>query len=115
MAQSTPQRIAANETAFRDANERIERAADAMAGLDAVPLICECGRADCTELLSLAREEYERVRSRSNTFWVVLGHEITEVDGETIGRVVERNERFSVMEKIGEAREVAEERDPRGG
>jgi hypothetical protein len=110
---TTSERIAANESAFRDANERIEEAADLMADLDAIPLICECARTTCTEIARLTRAEYEHVRRRGDTFWVVPGHEATEAGGVEVARVAERHERFVVMQKVGEAGAVAVRLDPR--
>jgi hypothetical protein len=101
------QRVAKNEAAFRDANERIEQAAGHMANLEPIPFICECARPECTEILRLPRDAYERVRSDRSTFWVVPGHEITEVDGTEVGRVIERHETYTVLEKFGESGETA--------
>lgn len=109
----TAERVAQNQSAFRDANERIEKAADAMLDLRELPLICECPRRECTEIGRLTRKEYERVRSEGTRFWVVPGHELTTVDGVEVARVLERHERFTVLEKVGEAGAAAEALDPR--
>lgn len=107
------ERVARNQSAFRDANERIEGAADAMLDLDVIPLMCECADPKCTEIVRLPREAYERVRSRPDTFWVVPGHEVTSVDGVRVARVLERNEEFSVLAKIDDAGALAVSLDPR--
>jgi hypothetical protein len=109
----TAERVAHNQAAFRDANERIEDAADAMLDLHEIPLLCECPQRECTEIGRLTRKEYERVRSEGAWFWVVPGHETTTVDGVEVARVLERHERFTVLEKVGEAGAVAEALDPR--
>jgi hypothetical protein len=107
------ERVARNQSAFRDANERIEAAADAMIDLDRIPLICECPRRSCTAIARLSRSEYEHVRSSPVRFWVVPGHENTNVDGVEIARVVERHEHYSVLEKVADAGAIAAELDPR--
>lgn len=109
------ERVARNQSAFRDANERIEGAADAMLDLDQLPLICECANPSCTELARLGREDYERVRSHATWFWVVPGHEVTNVDGVDVARVLEQHDRYSVLEKIDAAGDLAASLDPRGG
>lgn len=111
---TTAERVAKNESAFRDANERIEAAADGMPHLDEIPFICECPIQTCTEIVRLTREEYERVRSDGAWFWVVAGHEVATVGDTEIARVKDRRDGFTIMEKIGEAGAVARELDPRG-
>ena len=110
---STQERVAYNEATFRDANERIEAAADGMVHLDMIPFICECPIVSCTEIVSLTREQYERVRERGNTFLVADGHEVTHVDGVEIARVFEPHDGFTIMAKVGEAGRIAEELNPR--
>lgn len=107
------ERVARNQLAFRDANERIEGAADAMLDLDELPLICECSDPSCTEIARLDRKDYERIRSNERRFWVVPGHEVTSVDGVDGARILEQNGHFSVLEKIDGAGELAAALDPR--
>ena len=100
-------RVAENEAYFRALNEQIVR--DISGGESTRHgFLCECGAEDCIEALSLTREEYERVRADADRFVIAPGHELPEVE-----RVVERNERFHVIEKLGAAAMVAEETDPR--
>jgi hypothetical protein len=112
--ETVAERVAHNEHAFREANERIEATADNIPlASEPIPFICECPVPSCTEIARLTREEYERVRDQGNTFLVAPGHEVIVVEGVTIARLVEKFERFSFMEKVGEAGEVAEQLDPR--
>ena len=104
------QRIAKNETCFRDINERLQE------GLRRVPhapeverFICECGDRKCEASVQLTLEEYEAVRSDSRRFLVVPGHVYPEAE-----RVVAGNDRYEVIEKIGEAVEVTDAADQRG-
>ena len=99
------QRAARNEALFREVNENIARLEDrhgATSG-DAV-YICECANSDCTDQLAVDAISYRRVRERVRLFFVRPGHEDPQLE-----RVVERHEGYLVVEKTGEAGEVAEQ------
>jgi hypothetical protein len=108
-------RIAENQHAFREANEGIENAAAAPSFQDIewLPFICECPQRDCVQIVRLKRHEYEYIRRRGNRFFVAPGHEVLQANGETIARLAQRFERFSIMEKVGKAGERAKELDLR--
>ena len=111
---TTAARVARNEDAVRRVNERIIAAANELdANLGLLPVICECPQRDCTDVVGLTVEEYEEVRASGRTFLVAPGHEPTVVDGVRIARLVKKLGRFSLMEKIGETGEIAEQLDPR--
>jgi hypothetical protein len=106
-------RRAHNETLFREVNERVEEVATGFAGYgendrQLIGFVCECGREDCAEPLEMTHEGYEAVRSNPLRFVVVPGHENTDA-----ARVVERHAHFLVVEKVGDAAEIAAEHDPR--
>lgn len=112
--QTTACRVAENQHAFRQANERIETYADHVAGgKDRLPFLCECPRRRCVEIVRLPRDEYELVRARADTFLVAPGHEVCVVAGVRTARVVERFGHFSLMAKIGAAGERVQELDDR--
>ena len=103
------ERIARNETSFRAINERLER------GLKQLPhspdlheFVCECGSRECTEMVSLTFDEYEAARADPNYFVVRPGHVFPQVE-----RILTEHERYFLLEKIGESREITEEADPR--
>ena len=75
---------------------------------DALEFLCECGRRDCLEALSLAREDYEGVRAHSDRFIVAPGHDFPEFE-----EVVERRNGYLVVRKAGGAGTIAEATDPR--
>jgi hypothetical protein len=103
------QRIAKNEALFRQVNERIEELNQKLAEGSFSDFLCECGDDDCTAPVSMTIAEYEDVRSKPTRFVIAIGHEIIDVE-----RVVETNERFSVVEKFaGEAERIAIDTDPR--
>lgn len=100
------QRVALNEATFRKVNEGMEVGQDP-GGL--LTFICECGRLGCSRLLELTRAEYEAVRANPRRFAVLSGHEMEEVE-----KVVERHDRYLVVEKAGDPEaEVVEHTDPR--
>jgi hypothetical protein len=70
--------------------------------------VCECGNAECAETIEVTLAEYEAARSQPTLFMVVPGHELGEIT-----RVLDQNERFAVVEKVGEAGATAQRHDPR--
>lgn len=104
-------RRARNEALFREVNERVEEVSTRLSyddDMDLTGFVCECSREDCTELIEITYARYEAVRSDPRRFLLRPGHEDLDVD-----RVVERHTGFLVVEKYGEASEIAIERDPR--
>jgi len=103
-------RVGENEALFRVVNERIEdvnRAFGAVIGTMAV--VCECGAIECTEQITLAQHDYERIRADSTLFVIVPGHEVPDLE-----RIVSRGDGFVVVQKIGEdAAALARDTDPR--
>ena len=112
MDQQTKDRLAKNEALFRDVNERVreidERQAVATGPDTLWDFLCECGHADCTQPISLRLSEYERARSDPVVFAVVPGHERPEVE-----RVIQKSERFVLVEKHPEEQSIARETNPR--
>jgi hypothetical protein len=111
----TAERVAENQSTFREANERIEAAAAAMTAseLPTVPFICECPDPRCTAIARLTLDDYEVVRGHGEWFFAVPGHEVCSADGVEVARVVKRYETHTVLEKVGAAGDVARRLDPR--
>jgi hypothetical protein len=65
--------------------------------------ICECSRSDCTVRLEVKQDEYAAVRAKPTHFLVHHGHEDLRFE-----RVVRTTLQYLVVEKTGEAGEVAE-------
>ena len=99
------ERAARNEALFREVNERIEELSNSYSF---TTFVCECRSEDCVEPVSISIVEYERVRGNPSHFLVLPGHVTPEAEN-----VIENHDRYVVVEKIGAAREVAEELDPR--
>lgn len=105
---SRDKRLARNESLYREVNERISEV-NAVFDVDGrADYLCECGRPDCTDTMSLTHGEYERVRTVPTHFFVKPGHEDPSVE-----RVVQQNDGYLVVQKLGEAAEEAASSDPR--
>lgn len=104
-------RIGRNEALYRQVNKRMEDLNETFAavGDGDFTVVCECGRIECAEQVTVPREVYERTRSRSEQFIVRPGH-----DADDVERVVERHGGFSIVQKLpGTPRQVARQTDPR--
>ena len=65
------ERLAKNESFFRQVNERIKDVADGFEGTQAYEFLCECSDPRCTERIQLTRAEYEAVRANPGSEYVV--------------------------------------------
>lgn len=99
------QRAAKNQSLFREVNERIEDLANPAAFST---FICECMDETCSSMVSMTVEEYEHVRSDSNSFLVLPGHEVPEIEATS-----ESNGRYVIVHKLGAGEAIAEGLDPR--
>ncbi len=88
-------RIATNEAAFREINDRLARDLEALVeGDELLPFVCECGLRSCAEPVRLTFAEHARVHADAVHFASVPGHEIEDVED-----VVERHDRYMVIRK----------------
>ena len=90
-----------NEAGFRRVNEAIKAGRPDAAG-GALDLICECGRLGCTEHINVPGTTYTAVRADPRRFMIVPGHEVPEAE-----RIVETHAGYVIVEKTGEAGDVA--------
>lgn len=100
------ERAARNEVLFRRVNEEV--AALGQGGDGVFSFVCECSEASCVERIELQLEEYEAVRAHPRRFLLKAGHESSELE-----RVVDRRDGYIVVEKTGDAGELAKRNDPR--
>jgi hypothetical protein len=106
-------RAGINQSIFREINERVKELNDNSELLLAVgEWLCECARRECSERIEMTPEEYERVRQDGARFFIAPSEEHVWLDVE---QVVERRERYWVVEKVGVAAVYAEKKDPRNG
>ena len=66
------ERLARNQTLFREVNERVETLAEG----DRSEFACECSNTDCIEKVELTLAAYERIPSNSTWFVVKRDHDI---------------------------------------
>jgi len=99
------QRAARNEALFREVNENIARLEERHGTTNTEPAyVCECANAGCAEQFVIDPETYRRVRAQPRLLFVRPGHEDPQLE-----RVVERHDDYLVVEKTGEAGQVAEQ------
>jgi hypothetical protein len=88
-------RVGLNEAVFRAVNDEVHGLNDRFTVLgDPMSVVCECGRADCTERLELSAADYERMRRDPTHFAIKPGHEAPDVED-----VIERNDGYWLVEK----------------
>ena len=95
------ERTAKNEALLREVNDRIEdvgRHLQVLPDDEELDFRCECGRADCDELISMPVSAYEHVRAESDRFAVIPGHQ-----DDAIERVVERADSYVIVDKLPQA------------
>jgi hypothetical protein len=103
------ERLARNESLFRDLNEQVELVAkplDSEAHLFA--FFCECSNLDCTLSMPMPLTAYEEVRADPTTFVVAPGHELPEIE-----EVILRTPDYQVVRKHGDAARLVTDEDPR--
>ena len=105
----TIERIAENQAAFREANEKIEAAADSMELAGPVPFICECADPNCMEIIRLNLDAYEDIRQHPARFFTAQGHAALAVAA-AASVVAEECAGYTLVDKIGIAGEIVEER-----
>jgi hypothetical protein len=89
------ERAALNQIRFREANEQIDRRRRELdVEADAFPLLCECAREKCTEVIRVRLVDYETAREEARRFLVLAEH----VDG---ADVLRRHGGYAVIEKGG--------------
>jgi hypothetical protein len=104
------ERAARNQSLFREINERIEDLNEGGLVLPVGEWICECVDDTCTERVEMTTDEYEAVRKNGAWFFVAPTKEHVWPDMEI---VIALNERYWIVEKVGEAGKIVEATDPR--
>jgi hypothetical protein len=104
-------RAARTQSVFRLGNERLTHINETFSSiLELGDWVCECANTGCSQRMQLTSAEYEAIRSNPRRFAVMPGEEHV-FDG--VERVIERTDRFWVVEKFGQAGELAALVDPR--
>lgn len=105
MGFSREERVARNEELFQIVNRQIEKLEKTLGPRKTFSMVCECGKKHCLDGFDVEPDVYERVRANSLLFFVVPGHEDSQVE-----KVIERAPQYLVVEKIGRAAEVVSDR-----
>ena len=105
-------RAARNEDLFRQVNERLhDLAVIARSSEPLEKFVCECEQTDCSLLVELSADEYRAVRADDTRFLVFPEPWHTSPELEA---VVERHDRYWIVEKRGTAGGEAEHLAERG-
>lgn len=109
---SEADRIAVNESLLRERNEAIEPMNRAIQWVDPpfADWHCECADPACSEPVQLAIAEYESIRTDPRRFLVAPDDRHVHGDVE---RIVEKHDRYWIVQKVGDAAKMAEALDPR--
>jgi hypothetical protein len=104
-------RGARTQSLYRDVNERVQEVNETFSiAIAHGHWICECADDSCVDRISLSMDEYEAVRASPIRFAVAPSAEHFFPELEV---VVEKTDRFWVVEKTGAAGELAAKVDPR--
>jgi hypothetical protein len=107
------ERAAKNQSLFREINENVTELNQAFRLV--APLgewICECANESCIVTVEMTRADYEEIRGDGARFLVAPSDEHVWPDVE---RIIERLDRYWVLEKTGHAGDLAKRSDPRSG
>lgn len=102
------ERIGSNEAMFRRINESVEADYSETEYGGRIGFLCECGHSSCDETIEMTRGEYESVREHPRRFAVIADHAI-----QTTEDIVERHQRYAVVEKHEDVSDLVERSDPR--
>ena len=95
------ERLARNQTLFREVNERIEYLAEVNERIGYFAegamseFVCECSNPECIETIELNLIAYECVRSNPTWFLIKTDHDISQIE-----RVISQDDRYAVVEKL---------------
>ena len=107
MSTARKERIARNESAFRELNESLEsnvhrrRTQPEYAGF-----VCECGHSQCDTTIRVDLDTFEAIRKDEQLFFVVPGHEIPDAED-----VVDDRDGYLVVRKHVDVAELVDRTD----
>lgn len=106
-------RAAKNQSLFREINERVhklEASFNTVAPAATSDWFCECANESCFERIAVPHDQYDAIREDGARFLVAPSNDHIWPDVE---RIVGGNDRYWIVEKMGEAERVAKGLDPR--
>jgi hypothetical protein len=105
------ERAAQNQALFREVNERVGELTETLnTAMSRGDWVCECADTECFEPIEMSLEEYEALRQHPARFAVSPQDKHVYPEAE---RIVERTDRYWVVEKIERAGRLATELNPR--
>jgi hypothetical protein len=106
---SREERMATNEAASREINERIEEAYQGEPPANRIDIVCECARMTCDAAIDITLDEYVHARKDARHFVILREHFVGDIE-----RIVFENDRFAVVAKReGAPAEIARDENPR--
>ena len=103
-------RMAMNEAASREINEKIQEAYQDEPSANRIDIVCECARMTCDAAIDITLDEYEQVRNDARQFVILPEHFVDDIE-----RIVFENDRLAVVAKReGVPADVARDEKPRG-
>ena len=107
---SREERMARNEAASREINEKIEEAYQGEPPVNRIDIVCECARTTCDAAIDITLDEYEDVRKDARHFVILPEHFVGDIEW-----IVFENDRLAVVAKReGVPADVARDENPRG-
>jgi hypothetical protein len=91
---SRVERLARNEAASREINEKIEEAYQSEPPVNRIDIVCECARITCDAAIDITLDEYENVRKDARHFVILPEHFVGDIEW-----IVFENDRFAVVAK----------------
>jgi hypothetical protein len=107
MQRDRAERVALIEAAFRIANERMAAWEEVPADAEEL-FFCECSKLDCRQKVPMTSALYETVRSQSQWFLIMPGHEVPDLE-----EVVQRGDAHWIIEKPELVGDIVRGTDPR--
>jgi hypothetical protein len=93
--QANSARVRENEETFARANDQIRTSAERYDFNEAVPFLCECSEASCTESIRLSLSDYREARGEGAAFILLPGHDDPHVE-----RIVAQGDGYVLVEKF---------------
>ena len=107
---SREERLARNEAASREINEKIEEAYQGEPSSNRIDIMCECARMTRDAAIDITLDEYEDVRDDARHFVILPGHFVGDIEW-----IVYEKDRFAVVAKReGVPADVAIDENTRG-
>jgi hypothetical protein len=79
VSETSRERVARNQAAYRKVNEAIRGGRDDVDSRPR-PFVCECAVLGCNELVEMTIADYEEIRGSSDRFVIFPGHDVPDAE-----------------------------------